>query len=103
MNHLTSYVRLPPLRTSEETLTIASEPIDENQFAARQIEFVRHLFGYRAYLREQTRATPTSDAFLPVLVMLLETLELNSPVEARQCVAQLTQIMPVIFSDNAVD
>jgi len=103
LNDLTSYVRLPHRHDSVNPLTVASEPIDDDQFSARQIEFIRHLFGYCAYLREHARATPVSDAFLPVFVMLLEVLELNSPVEARQCVAQLTQVMRVTFPDLEVN
>lgn len=102
LSDLTSYVRLPHTLTSDKP-TIASVPIDEDQFAARQIDFVRHLFGYCAYLREHDRTTPVSDAFLPVFVMLLEVLELNSPLEARQCAVQLSQIIAVTFPDLQID
>ncbi|MFM0610221.1 hypothetical protein PQR05_37610 [Paraburkholderia sediminicola] len=103
MNDSTSYVRLPHTLTSANPLTVASEPIDGDQFSARQIELVRHLFGYCAYLREHARTTPMSDAFLPVFVLLLEVLELNAPLEARQCVAQLSQVIRVTFPDLEVD
>jgi hypothetical protein len=89
LNDLTSYVRLPHMPASLKLLTVASEPIDDDQFSARQIEFIRQLFGYSAYLREHARTTPVSDAFLPAFVMLLEVMELNSALEARQCAAQL--------------
>ncbi len=103
LNDLTSYVRLPHGHDSVNPLTVASEPMDDDQFSARRIEFIRHLFGYSAYLREHARATPVSDAFLPVFVMLLEVLELNAPIEARQCVAQLTQVIRVTFPGLDVD
>jgi hypothetical protein len=73
--------------------------MDDAQFEARQVEFIRHLFGYCAYLREHGRAAPVSDAFLAVLVKLLEVLELNAPSEARQCAAQLARIMQVTVPD----
>jgi len=95
----TSYVRLPHTLTADRTLTVASAPMDDAQFEAHQVDFIRHLFGYCAYLREHGRETPVSDAFLPVLVKLLEVLELNAPSEARQCAAQLTRIMQVTFPD----
>lgn len=73
--------------------------MDDAQFEARQVDFIRHLFGYCAYLREHGRENPVSDAFLPVLVKLLEVLELNAASEARQCASQLIRIMQVTFPD----
>lgn len=103
MSDFTSYVRLPHTLTFDKSSIVASGSIDDDQFAARQIEFVRHLFGYCTYLREHARATPVSDAFLAVFVMLLEVLELNAPIEARQCAKQLAQIMQVTFPDLEVE
>ncbi|HZZ14271.1 MAG TPA: hypothetical protein VFE79_26565 [Paraburkholderia sp.] len=103
MSDFTSYVRLPHTLISDAPLTIASAPIDSDQFAARQVEFVSHLFGYCAYLRDQGRTTPISDAFLPVLVMLLEVLELNSAPDAHRCAAQLSKILMVTFPDLNID
>lgn len=103
MSEFTPYVRLPHAPVADVSLTIASESIDSAQFAARQVEFIRHLFGHTAYLREHARATPVSDAFLPVFVTLLEVLQLNAPDESRQCAAQLIQIMKVNFPDLDFD
>lgn len=102
MTDFTPYVRLPQTLAADRPLTVASDPIDDDQFAARQVEFVRHVFGYCALLRESGRKTPTADAFLSVFVMLLEVIELNAPVEARQCAEQLVKIVQVVFPDLQV-
>lgn len=98
-----SYVVLPHSLASTQGVLVPSGPIDDNQFAARELEFVRHLFGYSEYLRECSREMPVSDAFLPVIVMLLEILELNAPLEASHCVGQLKQILEVAFSEAPPD
>lgn len=103
MSDFTSYVRLPHTLTVDKSLIVASDSIDENQFAAHQVEFVRHLFGYCTYLREHARTTPMSDAFLAMFVMLLEVLELNAPIEARQCATHLVRIMQVTFPNLEVE
>jgi hypothetical protein len=103
LSEFTSYVQLPHAPAADVSLIIASEAIDSAQFAARQVEFIRHVFGYIAYLREQARETPVSDAFLPAFVTLLEVLQLNAPVEADQCAAQLIRIMKVTFPDLDFD
>jgi hypothetical protein len=94
-----SYVALPHTLSAKQAVTISSGPIDDGQFAAHELEFVRHLFGYAEFLRNCSRDTPVSDAFLPVLVMLLEIIDLNAPLEARRCVSQLKQILEVTFPD----
>ncbi|CAE6734387.1 hypothetical protein R69927_02271 [Paraburkholderia domus] len=103
MSDFTSYVRLPHTLTADKPSIVASGSIDDDQFAARQVEFVRHLFGYCTYLHEHARTTPVSDAFLAVFVMLLEVLELNAPIEARQCATQLARIMQVTFPGLEVE
>ncbi|WP_233837242.1 hypothetical protein [Paraburkholderia sp. ZP32-5] len=74
-----------------------SQPLDGEQFAACQITFLQDLFGYREYLRGRARETPTIDAFLPVFVTLLETMEINAPEEAQNCAHQLTRIIQILF------
>jgi hypothetical protein len=93
------YVALPHTLATKQTVTIPSGPLDDAQFAAYELEFVRHLFGYADFLRNCSRETPVSDAFLPVLVMLLEIIDLNAPLEARRCVSQLKQILEITFPD----
>ncbi|MGF6768060.1 hypothetical protein P3T18_000530 [Paraburkholderia sp. GAS199] len=97
-----SYVRLPHTLAARQTLIVPSEPLDDSQFAAHELEFVRKLFGYSEFLRKCARETPVSDAFLPVLVMLLEVIDLNAPHEARRCVSQLKQILEVTFPEGGV-
>lgn len=94
-----SYVALPHTLAAKQAVTIPSGPIDDAQFAAHELEFVRHLFGYSDFLRNCSRETPVSDAFLPVLVMLLEIIDLNAPLEARRCVGHLKQILEITFPD----
>jgi hypothetical protein len=95
VNDSASYVRLPHTLSTNELLTVPTEPLHDDQFAACEREFVRHLFGYSEYLRQRACETPVSDAFLSVFVMLLEVLNLNAPPEARRCVSQLKQILQV--------
>jgi hypothetical protein len=76
-------------------------PLDDEQFAAQQIEFIKLLFGYIAYLREHSRETPVADAFLSTFVNLLETMQANAPDEARSCALKLQQIIGVLFPGAA--
>ena len=99
MTEPTPYVTLPHTLVARQAVAIPAGPLDEGQFAAHELEFVRCLFGYSEYLRTGSRETPVSDAFLSVLVMLLETIDLNAPLEARRCAAQLKQIVDVMFPD----
>ena len=92
-----SSIRLPVALHALASDAIVSDALDGEQFAARQVEFIKDLFGYVAYLRERSRATPVADAFLATFVNLLEALELNAPGEAQACAVQLQQIIPVIF------
>jgi hypothetical protein len=103
LSEFTPYVRLPHTLTVDKPSVVASGSIDDDQFAAHQVEFVRQLFGYCTYLREHARTTPVSDAFLAVFVMLLEVLELNAPIETRQCITELGRIMQVTFPGLEVE
>jgi hypothetical protein len=85
--------------TAKQSVMLRPKAINDAQYAARELEFVRDLLGYSEHLRECSREMPLSDAFLPVLVMLLEVLDLNAPLEARQCAGQLRQILEVMFPD----
>jgi hypothetical protein len=52
LSEFTPYVRLPHTLTVDKPSVVASGSIDDDQFAAHQVEFVRQLFGYCTYLRE---------------------------------------------------
>lgn len=99
MNDSQSYIALPETLAVKQAVTVPSEQIDDDEIASRQLEFVRYLFGYAAYLRKGSRQTPVSDAFLQIFVTLLDILELNAPLEARHCANQLKQILDVTFPD----
>jgi hypothetical protein len=99
MSDYRPYIRLPIHLFARRPLVLVSEAHDDEQFAAHEVEFVRHLFGRCAYLREHSRPTPVSDAFLSVFVDLIDILEANAPSEARQCATQLRQVIQVVFPD----
>ena len=90
------FVRLP-FALSDRTLAVISAPLDDDEFAAHQVEFIKHVFGYCAYLREHSRETPVSDAFLAVFVNLFEVMDANAPDDARRCVTQLLEVFRVVF------
>jgi hypothetical protein len=97
-----SSIRLPIALHSHAPEVHASEALDDEQFAAEQVAFIKILFGYVAYLRGCSRETPVADAFLSTFVNLLETLEANGPGEAHGCATKLQQIIPVIFPGSTV-
>jgi hypothetical protein len=99
MSDYRPYIRLPIHMFTGRPSILISEAHDDEQFAAHEVEFVRHLFGRCAYLREHSRTTPVSDAFLSVFVNLIDILEANAPSEARKCVTQLRQVIKVVFPD----
>lgn len=96
MSDSPSFVRLP-FSLSGRALAVVSAPLDDDQFAAHQVEFIKHVFGYCAYLRAHYRETPVSDAFLAVFVNLVEVMDANAPDDARRCVAQLLEVFRVVF------
>lgn len=96
MNDSSSYVRLPA-GLSNRLLAVAPSPLGDDEFAAQQIEFIRHAFGHCAYLREHAREAPVCDAFLGVFVNLFEAMDVNAPEEARRCAVQLRAILQVVF------
>lgn len=98
MSDLTTYVRLPAA-LSDKRLAVVPPSIDDDEFAAQQIEFIRQVFSYGAYLREHKRETPVSDAFLTAFVNLVEAMDTNAPGDARRCVAQLQDIFRVVFPE----
>jgi hypothetical protein len=98
MSDLTTYIRLPPA-LSDKRLTVVPTPIDDDEFAARQVEFVRQVFSYCAHLREHDRETPVSDAFLAVFVNLFEAMDTNAPDDARRCALQLREVFRVVFPE----
>ena len=96
MNDSTLYIRLPSA-LSEGPLVVALKPLDDDEFAAHQVEFIQHVFGYCAFLRAHSRETPISDAFLAAFVNLIEVVNTNAPDDARRCAAQLQTILGVVF------
>jgi hypothetical protein len=97
LSDLPDYVRLPHTLGADKPLVLADTRLTDEQFIERQREFVQHLFGHCAFLRERSREMPVSDAFLSVFVMLFEVLDLNAPEQSRYCATQLHQIMQVLF------
>lgn len=97
-----SYVRLP-YALSNRPLAVTSPLLDDDEFAAHQVEFIKHVFGYCAYLREHSRETPVSDAFLSVFVNLFETLDANAPDDARRCAGQLLEIFRVVVPGFGIE
>lgn len=98
MTDFFSYIKLPA-GLSDRNLTLVPESLDDDQFAARQIEFVRHVFGYCSFLSDHERETPVSDAFLTVFVNLFDVMDSNAPDDARRCAGQLMKVLQVIFPD----
>jgi hypothetical protein len=96
MSDSPSYVRLPSA-LSDRALTVISPPLDDEEIAAHQVEFIKHVFGYCAYLREHSRETPVSDAFLSVFVNLFEVMDANAPDDARRCATQLHGIFRIVI------
>lgn len=96
MSDSPSFVRLP-FSLSDRTLAVVPEPLDDDEFAAHQIEFIKHVFGYCAYLRKHSRETPVSDAFLAVFVNLFEVMDANAPDDAHRCITQLLEVVRVVF------
>lgn len=96
MNDSSHYIRLPA-GLSDQLLAVMPSPLEDDEFAAQQIEFIRHVFGHCAYLRENGRETPVGDAFLGVFVNLFEAMDVNAPEEARRCAIQLRGILRVVF------
>jgi hypothetical protein len=98
MSDSPSYIRLPSA-LSGKPLAVVSPSLDDDQFAAHQVEFIRHVFGYCAYLRERSRETPMSDAFLSVFVNLFDAMDANAPDDARRCAGQLLKIFRVVIPE----
>lgn len=95
MSDSPSYVRLP-FSLSDRPLAVIPASLDDDEFAAHQVEFIKHVFGYCAYLREHRRETPVSDAFLSVFVNLFEAMDANAPGDARRCAGQLLKVFRVV-------
>ncbi|WP_208866305.1 hypothetical protein [Paraburkholderia lacunae] len=98
MSDSPSYLRLPSA-LSNRPLAVISPSLDDDQFAAHQVEFIKHVFGYCTYLREHSRETPMSDAFLSVFVNLFDAMDANAPDDARRCAGQLLKIFRVVIPE----
>jgi len=96
MNAPTSYIRLPSA-LSAAALVVLPPSLDDDEFAAHQVEFIQRVFGYCEFLRAHSRETPVSDAFLAAFVNLFEVMNTNAPEDAHRCAAQLQQILHVVF------
>lgn len=97
MSDSDNYIRLPAHLLSDPATIVASGMHDDEQFAAHQVEFFRHLFARCAYLRAQSRETPSADAFLSAFVSLIDLLVANAPKEAEHCLEQLQQVLALTF------
>jgi hypothetical protein len=97
-----SYVRLPAA-LSDRLLAVIPPAINDDEFAAHQTEFIRHIFGYCEYLKEHARESPVSDAFLAVFVNLFEALHANAPDDARRCTTQLLTILRALVPGIEID
>jgi hypothetical protein len=96
MNAPTSYIRLPSA-LSDAPLLVLPPSLDDDEFAAHQVEFIQRVFGYCEFLRAHSRETPVSDAFLAAFVNLFEVMHTNAPEDAHRCAAQLQEILRVVF------
>ncbi|VWC82316.1 hypothetical protein BCO18175_02790 [Burkholderia contaminans] len=92
-----SYIRLP-LSLSDSALVVVPPSLDDDEFAAHQVEFIKCVFSYSAYLRERERETPVSDSFLIAFVSLFEAIDANAPEDARRCALQLQQILRMLVT-----
>ncbi|WP_236862297.1 MULTISPECIES: hypothetical protein [Burkholderia] len=95
--------RLPVALQRHENERFDVDAQDDETFAAKQVEFIRALYGHALYLRTCGREVAVGDAFLAGIVNVLEALELNSPDEAQQCLSRLKQIIDVVFSRRPTD
>ncbi|WP_181969733.1 hypothetical protein [Paraburkholderia sp. DHOC27] len=82
---------------------VVPETVTDEEFAAHQIEFLRRVFAHSAYLREQSRPTPVSDAFLAAVVGLMEALDINAPDDAQRCALQLQRIFKSVFPGSNLE
>jgi hypothetical protein len=102
MNAPTSYIRLPSA-LSDAPLVVLPPSLDDDEFAAHQVEFIQRVFGYCEFLRARSRETPVSDAFLAAFVNLFEVVNTNAPEDARRCAGQLQEILRVVFPGLDLD
>jgi hypothetical protein len=102
MSDTPSYIRLP-YALSDRPLAVIPPSLDDDQFAAQQVEFIKHVFGYCAYLREHSRETPVSDAFLSVFVNLFDAMDANAPGDARRCAGQFLKILRVVVPEFDIE
>ncbi|WEY39790.1 hypothetical protein [Paraburkholderia sp. SUR17] len=94
-------IRLPgALRDGRETVDVAA-PLDDEQFASRQVAFLQAVYGYADYLRSCARPMPVADAFLCAIVNLLEGIALNDTSESAVCREQLVRVMAALSAQAA--
>jgi len=91
------YIHLPDTLSNIQSV-LASDPLDDDEFVAHQVEFIQKAFGHASFLRSCGRDTPVSDAFLTAFVQLLEVIEVNAPAEAQYCRTQLSLILQQVLS-----
>ena len=96
MNAFRTHIQIPIGPLGKATLPALIEPVSDAEFLLRQRDFIQQVFGHSSYLHARARVMPTSDAFLGVLVNLIDVLDANSPDEARHCVQQLVHVLKTV-------
>ena len=96
MTSFHTHIRLPIGPLGGAPLPTLAEPVSEADFVLRQRDFIQQVFGHCTYLRNSARTTPVSDAFLSVLVNLIDVLDANAPDDACRCVQQLVRVLQTV-------
>ena len=94
--HQSHIIRLPLGFPSDLPSVVAEGPQDDEQFAHRQVEFIRQLFGRSEYLRAHGATTPVSDAYVSAFIALFDVLIVNAPSETQQCATQLRRVLDLV-------
>lgn len=96
MTSFHTHIRLPIGPLGGSPLLLLAEPVSDADFVLRQRDFIQQVFGHCTYLRNCARTTPVSDAFLSVLVNLIDVLDANAPDDACRCVQQLVKVLQTV-------
>jgi hypothetical protein len=91
-----THIQIPIGPLGEATLLALTDPVSDAEFLLRQRDFIQQVFGHSSYLHTRARAMPLSDAFLGVLVNLIDVLDANAPDEARHCIHQLIHVLKTV-------
>lgn len=96
MTSFRTHIQIPVGPLGEAPLPALSEPVSDAEFLLRQRDFIQQVYGHSNFLQAHARAMPTSDAFLGVLVNLIDVLDANAPDEARHCIEQLVRVLMTV-------